>query len=226
MWKEINMKQFFFTVIYFFVCLLLPATGQSATLTPVQIAQKIQETYEKTTSFKADFLQTSTISSMEHRQRKGSGTMVIQKPGLLRWDYISPEKQVLVSDGEMFSLYFASENQMIVTPAKEYLREDVTYNFFSGKGNLLNDFEVIAVMPEQEKQGSLAIKLIPKKTHAQVETMNVWVDEGTFLVNRLEIRDHLGSVTNLLLFNTVVNHPMPEEYFYFSPPEGTEIIEQ
>jgi outer membrane lipoprotein carrier protein len=226
MWKEIDMKQFFFTVIYLLVGLLLPATGQSAPLTPVQIAEKIQATYEKTASFKADFLQTSSISSMEHRQRKGSGTMVIQKPGLLRWDYTSPEKQVLVSDGEMFSLYFAVENQMIVTPAKEYLREDVTYNFFSGKGNLLNDFEVIAVMPDQEKQGSLAIKLIPKKTHAQVETMNVWVDEGTFLVNRLEIMDHLGSVTNLLLFNTVVNSPMPEDFFQFSPPEGTEIIEQ
>lgn len=220
------MKQLFFAVIYLFVCLSAPATGQCATLTPVQIAEKIQQTYEKTTAFKADFLQTSTISTMEHRQRKGSGTMVIQKPGLLRWDYTSPEKQVLVSDGKTFSLYFASENQMIVTPAKEYLQEDVTYNFFAGKGNLLHDFEVLPVSPEQEKPGSLAIKLIPKKTHAQVETMNVWVDEGTFLVNRLEIIDHLGSITNLLLVNTVVNHPMLTEYFHFSPPEGTEIIEQ
>ncbi|MBU0967730.1 MAG: outer membrane lipoprotein carrier protein LolA [Proteobacteria bacterium] len=220
------MKQLFFAVIYFLCGLLVPAAGQCATLKPMQIAEKIQQTYEKTTSFKADFLQTSTISTMEHRQRKGSGTMVIQKPGLLRWDYTSPEKQVLVSDGETFSLYFASENQMIVTPAKEYLQEDVTYNFFAGKGNLLHDFEVLPVTPEQEKPDSLAIKLIPKKTHAQVETMNVWVDEGTFLVNRLEIIDHLGSITNLLLFNTVVNHPLPTEYFYFSPPEGTEIIEQ
>ncbi len=172
------MKQLFFAVIYFFFGLLVPSIGQCATFSPVQIAEKIQETYEKTTSFKADFLQTSTISTMEHRQRKGSGSMVIQKPGLLRWDYTSPEKQVLVSDGETFSLYFASENQMIVTPAKEYLQEDVTYNFFAGKGNLLQDFEVLPLMPEQEKQGSLAIKLIPKKTHAQVETMNVWVDDG------------------------------------------------
>jgi len=220
------MKQLFFAVIYFFCGLLVPSIGQCATFSPVQIAEKIQKKYEKTTSFKADFLQTSTISTMEHRQRKGSGSMVIQKPGLLRWDYTSPEKQVLVSDGETFSLYFASENQMIVTPAKEYLQEDVTYNFFAGKGNLLQDFEVLPLMPEQEKQGSLAIKLIPKKTHAQVETMNVWVDDDTFLVNRLEIIDHLGSVTNLLLFNTVVNNPMPQEYFHFSPPEGTEIIEQ
>ncbi len=220
------MKKFKIIFLCSLLCLLYPVIGECNFLTPVQIAEKIQETYEKTTAFKAEFQQTSTVSNMGNRQRKGSGTMVIQKPGLLRWDYTAPDKQVLVSDGAMFSLYFASEKQMIITPAKEYLREDVTYNFFAGKGNLLDDFEVVAVSPEEEKRGCLAIRLIPKKTHAQVETMNVWVDEKTFLVTHLEIIDHLGSVTDLKLFNTVVNHPMPESFFHFSPPEGTEIIEQ
>ncbi|MBI4792689.1 MAG: outer membrane lipoprotein carrier protein LolA [Deltaproteobacteria bacterium] len=220
------MKRLFFIVLLFCVCLLQPAAGQADALTPLEIAQRIQETYEKTTSFKADFLQTSSVSDMERRQRRGSGTMVIQKPSLLRWDYVSPDKQVLVSDGKNFSLYFAAENQMIVTPAKEYLQEDVTYNFFSGKGNLLQDFEVSALPGEQPKQGTLAIMLVPKKTHAQVATLNVWVDEGTFLVSRLEIHDHLGSITNLMLFNTGVNKPVPADYFHFTPPAGTEIIEQ
>jgi outer membrane lipoprotein carrier protein len=220
------MRQLLFAALFLCLCLLPPAAGQASSLTPVEIARRIQETYEKTTSFKADFLQTSSVSDMERRQRRGSGTMVIQKPGLLRWDYVSPDKQVLVSDGKTFSLYFAAENQMIVTPAKEYLQEDVTYNFFSGKGNLLQDFEVSALPDEQPKEGVLAIRLIPKKTHAQVATLNVWVDEGTFLVNRLEIHDHLGSVTNLMLFNAGVNNPVPAEYFHFTPPAGTEIIEQ
>lgn len=220
------MKQLFFIALFFCACLLQPATGRAGTLTPLEIAQRIQETYEKTTSFKAEFLQTSSVSDMERRQRRGSGTMVIQKPGLLRWDYVSPDKQVLVSDGKNFSLYFAAENQMIVTPAKEYLQEDVTYNFFSGKGNLLQDFEVSAIPGDPQKPGILSIMLVPKKTHAQVATLNVWVDEGTFLVNRLEILDHLGSVTNLMLFNTGVNKPVPAEYFHFTPPAGTEIIEQ
>lgn len=220
------MKQLFFIALFFCACLLQPAAGRTGTLTPLEIAQRIQETYEKTTSFKADFLQTSSVGDMERRQRRGSGSMVIQKPGLLRWDYVSPDKQVLVSDGKNFSLYFAAENQMIVTPAKEYLQEDVTYNFFSGKGNLLQDFEVSAIPGDPQKHGILSIMLVPKKTHAQVATLNVWVDEGTFLVNRLEILDHLGSVTNLMLFNTGVNKPVPAEYFHFTPPAGTEIIEQ
>jgi outer membrane lipoprotein carrier protein len=220
------MKRYFFVALFVGFCLLHPAAGQGSALSPVDIARRIQETYEKTTSFKADFLQTSSVSDMERRQRRGSGTMVMQKPGLLRWDYVSPDKQVLVSDGKMFSLYFAAENQMIVTPAKEYLQEDITYNFFSGKGNLLQDFEVSALPEEMQKQGSLALRLIPRKTYAQVASLNVWVDEGTFLINRLEIFDHLGGVTNLTLFNIKVNSPVPVEFFQFTPPAGTEIIEQ
>ncbi|MBI5556131.1 MAG: outer membrane lipoprotein carrier protein LolA [Deltaproteobacteria bacterium] len=220
------MKKLLYSGIFFFCWLLFPPAGQGEELTPQQIAQKIQATYEKTTSLKADFLQTSSISGMEHRQRKGSGTMVIQKPGKLRWDYLSPEKQVLVSDGEIFSLYSATENQMIVSPAKEYLQEDVTYNFFAGKGNLPEDFEVTSVPLDLVKQDSYAIMLVPKKTHAQVETLYVWVDQATFLVNRLQVLDHLGSVTDLLLFNTEVNRAFPADYFHFTPPEGTEIIEQ
>lgn len=109
---------------------LYPIAAFGAEPDAEEIARRTQEIYEKTTSFKADFLQISSISGIRHRDRRGSGTMVIQKPGLLRWDYTSPSKQVLVSDGEMFSLYFSAENQMIVTPAREYLKEDITYNFF------------------------------------------------------------------------------------------------
>jgi outer membrane lipoprotein carrier protein len=219
------MRRLFFIALFFCICLLQPAAGQCS-IAPLEIAQRIQDTYEKTTSFKADFTQTSSVSDMERRQRRGSGSMVMQKPGLLRWDYVSPDKQVLVSDGKLFSLYVAAENQMIVTPAKEYLQEDVTYNFFSGKGNLVQDFEVSALPEEQQKQGSLGLRLIPKKTHAQVASLNVWVDEKTFMINRLEIFDHLGGVTNLMLFNIAVNNPVPVEYFHFTPPAGTEIIEQ
>jgi len=99
-------------------------------MSPAEVAVQMQKTYDRTTALKAKFDQVSSLSGMSKRQRRAGGTMVIQKPGLLRWDYITPDEQVLVSDGEMFSLYLASENQMIVTPAQEYLQEDITYSFF------------------------------------------------------------------------------------------------
>lgn len=212
--------------LFLFSLFLFPLTVHGAEPDPLEIARRTQEIYENTASFQADFQQISSISGMSQRTRKGSGTMVIQKPGLLRWDYTTPETQVLVSDGEMFSLYFSSEQQMIMTPAREYLQEDITYNFFSGKGDVLRDFNVTHVPSNYEKEGYYAIQLTPRKTHAQVETLYVWVDTVSYMVEQLQILDHLGSTTDLMFSNMKLNEVFPKDYFHFTPPVGTEIIRQ
>ncbi len=219
--KYLSIAAFFIISLF-----ITPVPVFSADLDVLEIARRTQQVYESTSSFKADFRQTSSITGIRHRDRKGSGTMVIQKPGLLRWDYSSPDRQVLVSDGEEFSLYFAAENQMIVTPARQYLQEDVTYNFFSGSGEVLRDFDVSIVPANIEKEGSYAIRLIPKKAHGQVQLLYIWVDKSTFRINHLQILDHLGSTTDLHFYNMVVNEPFSKDFFHFIPPEGTEIIRQ
>lgn len=221
------MKRIFLIVVVWSCILVASAMAAgSDDMTPAEIAVQTQKTYDRTTSLKAKFDQVSSLSGMNDRQRRAGGTMVIQKPGLLRWDYVTPDEQVLVSDGEMFSLYLASENQMLVTPAKEYLQEDITYNFFSGTGDVLRDFEVYPVEEHLKDADSYAIKLIPKKTHAQVENLIVWVAKDSFFVKRLRILDHLGSITDLSFFNITANEPFPADFFHFIPPEGTEIISQ
>ena len=221
-----EMKQVYWILLVCGCLLSSPDWSVGSEMSPAEVAVHIQRTYDRTTALKAKFEQVSSISGMRNRQRRAAGTMVIQKPGLLRWDYITPDEQVLVSDGEMFSLYLASENQMIVTPARDYLQEDITYNFFSGTGDVLRDFEVSAVDKHLQDSDSHAIQLTPKKTHSQVEKFIVWVARDSFLIKRLQMLDHLGSTTDLLFSQISVDEPFPLEFFHFTPPQGTEIISQ
>ena len=144
----------------------------------------------------------------------------------MRWDYVTPSQQVLINDGEKFSLYFASENQLIITSAREYLKEDLTYAFFTGNGNIHRDFEVKSAPGIMQKKAYHCIKLIPKKSHAQVESLYIWVDKKTFFIVQLQMHDHLGTVTDLILQDVVVNSLVPDALFSFTPPEDTEIIIQ
>ena len=194
-------------------------------LPPLEIAKKLQKTYEQTTSIVADFKQTSSIP-MSRRQRKGSGSLVIQKPGLMRWDYRMPEEQVLVSDGTTISMYFAGNKQVIVMPAKDYLKSDITYAFFSGSGDILRDFEILPPEKTDLDPHFHQIKLIPQKNHPQVSSLTVSVDRESFLIKRLVIVDHFDSVTDLLFINLKVNEHKPADFFSFTPPPGTEIIRQ
>lgn len=194
-------------------------------LSPLEIAKKLQKTYDQTTSIVADFKQTSSIP-MSRRQRKGSGSLVIQKPGLMRWDYRLPEEQVLVSDGTTISMYFAENKQMIVMPAKNYLKSDITYAFFSGSGDILRDFEILPPEKNDLDPHFHQIKLIPQKNHPQVGSLTVSVDRESFLIKRLVIVDHFDSVTDLLFVNLKINEHKPADFFSFTPPPETEIIKQ
>lgn len=210
----------------FFILLALLWTGIcQGGESPLEIAKKLQTTYEQTSSFSADFRQNTSIP-MSRRQRMGAGTMMIQKPGLMRWDYQSPDEQILVSDGKTISMYFAQNKQMLVMEAREYLKADITYSFFAGTGNILNDFKVTKPEKNDLDQHFYFLKLIPKKNHPQVSSITVRIARDTFLINRLLIVDHFDSVTDLHFFNLKINEPKPLAFFSYTPPAGTEIISQ
>ena len=200
-----------------------PGAGQCAAPTPLELAQKLQARYEETKTMTADFKQSTSVP-MSTRKRLGAGKVVIFKPGRIRWDYQTPDKQVLISDGKKVFMYLADSAQMIVQPVSQYINSDVTYAFFVGTGNIVRDFKVLP--PERQGDASLkAIKLVPKTAHPQVDYLHVWIDDN-FMVRRLEIVDHFGSITDLAFSNIRRNEPVPPETFVFTPPPGTEIIEQ
>ena len=217
------LKPLFFLSAAFVFLAFLPGYGQCASLTPLELAQKLQARYEETKTMTADFKQSTSVP-MSTRKRLGAGKLVISKPGRIRWDYEAPERQVLISDGKNVSMYVANSAQMMVQPVSQYINSDVTYAFFVGTGNISRDFKVLP--PErQEEVGLKAIKLVPKTAHPQVDYLHVWIDEN-FMVRRLEIVDHFGSITDLAFSNISRNKPVLPEVFIFSPPLGTEIIEQ
>lgn len=191
---------------------------------PEDIARKLQETYEKTTSFQADFSQTTSLQQ-SRRQRNGEGSLVIAKPGLMRWDYRKPDTQVFICDGQTMSMYFAQAAQMMVMSAREYLQSDVTYAFFLGTGDILRDFEPRLPKSDYCCGESPTLQLFPRSEHGQVEHLDVWLD-GRSLVRRLKVVDHFGSVTELNFSNIRLNQKIDRDIFKYTPPVGTEIVKQ
>jgi len=216
----------FLFMAIFFVLTLTSGTVVIAAekLTPEETAEKLQDNYELTDSFMADFTQV-TSSKLSRRQRRGEGTLVISKPGLMRWDYLAPDHQVIICDGEKVLMYFASASQMIVMSAKEYLQSDVTYAFFAGTGDILRDFEVKEPPADYCCDPPPALQLFPRQLHPQVDHLSIWLGND-FLVTRMQISDLFGSLTDLHFTNIKRNQPVSGERFSFTPPPGTDIVEQ
>ncbi|OGR00160.1 MAG: hypothetical protein A2511_05840 [Deltaproteobacteria bacterium RIFOXYD12_FULL_50_9] len=217
-------------------CNPLQARSGEKASDPQAVASRLQQTYNKTTSITVQFQQVTTLK-MSRQIRKGNGKMSILKPGRMRWDYQTPEEQVIICDGEKIRMYFAKTKQLMVAPAKEYIQSDVTYGFFAGTGDITRDFIVsspdlqqtpdISVLTEAEKNSreSQIIRLSPRLPHPHVDYLHVWVDSKTSMVNQLQIVDQLGSVTDLVFSKIKINESITEESFIFTPPVGTELIE-
>ena len=184
--------------------LLLPtmATAQSADM--LEVVQKLQSTYEKATNLVADFKQT-TAMKFSSRVRQGSGSMIFRKPGRMRWDYKTPDYQVLISDGETITMYFEKSRQMILSNAKDYLQSDVTYSFFAGTGDILRDFDVTQPDFANEMDNSFLVKLVPKASHPQVSFIHAWISLDTFVITHLQIVDHFDTVTDLFFDNIKID---------------------
>jgi len=203
---------------------------------PDDIALRLQVRYDTMQSLNFNFFQ-EIQGDMTGRPRQGSGKAVFLKTegkARMRWDYISPDQQVLISDGTTFSMYFANLKQLIISPA-EQLDADLTYSFFTGKGILTRDFHIRPANEDEQSTNEdeyKVIKIIPKTPHAQIQDIHLYVT-GTSLIRRIKIRDHFGTLTALNLSDIEVDKLVPikqpqeiEGLFTFVPPPGTEIIRQ
>ncbi len=220
--------------VLFVLTLILSFSVSSQAETAVDSATRLQNKYDTILSLTFDFVQ-QTQGQLAGRPKIGRGRAYFVKntnPGKMRWNYTDPDRQVLVSDGITFSMYFESLQQMIVTPATA-LKQDLTYSFFTGSGNLLLDFDITdgehkVTNPEEQ---TVIIKLTPKIKQTQVASIQLWITKDS-LIRRIEILDLFDTITVLNFSNLQVNGidlsdtQMLTKLFSFTPPENTEIIQQ
>jgi outer membrane lipoprotein carrier protein len=224
--------QLFF--VFFTITIIAVPAGAGPVEYPEDIAARLQTRYDTMQSLNFNFYQ-DIQGEMTGRPRQGSGRAVFLKndgKARMRWDYVSPDQQVLISDGIVFSMYFANLKQLIISPA-EQLDTDLTYSFFTGKGVLKRDFHIRPANEDEQSSNEdefKVIKVIPKIPQSQVQDIHLYVT-STSLIRRIKIRDHFGTVTVLNLsdieVDTLMNGKKPDEIdalFTFVPPPGTEII--
>lgn len=226
-------------VLLFFTPLLAVSQQQNSRgASPDEIVLKLQKTYDDINSLSFSFTQL-TQGQLTGRPKEGRGKAIFIKEeqgGKMRWDYFGDEKQVIVSDGQDLSMYFAKLHQMIITPAAT-MKQDIMYSFFTGSQKLQDNFNVTfsdsaETSTDIKKEKDLqVVKLIPKETQSQISNIHLFITKDS-LIRRIEIKDHFDTLTVLNLTNLQINSlnntdsQTLNKLFTFSPPKGTEIIRQ
>lgn len=104
-----------------------------------ELTRKVQAFYEKTRDLQAGFTQTWTYAGVG-RKLTSTGTLMVKKPGLIRWDYLTPAPKVVAVTGRKLVQYEPEEQQAYVDEQFDATAMTAAVAFLLGKGDLARDF--------------------------------------------------------------------------------------
>jgi outer membrane lipoprotein carrier protein len=158
--------------------------------------------------------------------RKESGTLLLKKPGRMRWDYDQPRPKMFLTDGSTAWFYVPGEKQVRRTPVKqiEDLRSPLRY--LLGKSKLEKEFVGLAIVTDAKpvNAGDVVLRGEPKGIEERVsQTLLEVTPEG--MITRIVVEETDGSVTEFRFLQQKENVQIGDARFKFVPPPGVEVVE-
>ncbi len=188
---------------------------------PAQIAQRLQARYDSTKNFRADFRQETTIASVGQGE-EAFGTVVFMKPGRMRWEFQTPQRQTIVADGTTLWIHQPDERQVLKAPFTAAFASSTPVSFLTGVGRIKDDFTA-AADPRGCNAQRLYVKLVPKGDQT-LGALSLAVTRPAYDIVEASIKDPVGNLTTLSFSNVTRNVELADDTFRFVVPEGTDVV--
>lgn len=199
------------------------ATEQQATANLVKQLSNIR-------SLTANFEQTTKINNPKATQKKGlsaqhmnqtfRGVMKVQRPGKFYWETTAPSKQTIATTGKTVWIYDPDLQQAVRQSLDEQVSNTPALLLSGNTNQIMQSYRVT-----QPNKGKTYYKLYPKASDGVFESLTI-----SFGANKapslMILEDSLGQTTYINFSNVKVNASIPASTFNFTPPKGTDIIDQ
>ncbi len=219
----------FFTLVFFNAQTLSCEAASLSVNSPVEksslalddIIERVENRYN-VSSFSARFAQASTLKAMEITDT-ASGLIFVKRPGMMRWVYENPERQIIITDGNILWIYRPEENQVMVGKAPAF--------FGNGKGaGFLSDIKLIRkkfsiFLEKKESDDYHVLKLLPKEQSIDLSVIYLSISKKTFDIVQIVTHNSYGDETRIELSNIQFKQHLDDSIFSFKIPEGVDILQ-
>ena len=201
-----------------------PCHAQAPNRSPQDLQQALQQRYELVLDFSADFMHTYEGGMLRTRLVE-RGTMLVKRPGRMRWDYREPERKLFVSDGERLYSYLPEDRQVIIGRLPNDNAATTPALFLAGAGDFVDDFTAAFDAVQDPPADSYVLRLTPTRTERDFEFLTLVIDAGTLAIVRLISYDLQGGVSTFVFSNLQENQGLSDTPFTFEIPPGTDVID-
>ena len=198
--------------------------GASADLAPdvEAILAGLQKRYNAD-GFSARFDQTSTLKAMEISD-SAAGTIAVKPPGKMRWSYMAPERQIIISDGKSLWIHRPDDNQVMVGKAPAFFGDGKGAGFLSDIGSLTQHF-VITRSNEAMAGDRYGLKLVPIEAQTEVSEIYLTIDKARYDIVDILTYNAYGDETVITLSDVRFDAPLDDALFDFQIPTGADVIQ-
>ncbi len=138
-WRRVN--NYFLERCSILVCLVIcfpmPAVADDAIS---GLIAGLQEKYAAAQSVSASFRQIYRAPGIEQVE---SGSLLMKKPGLMRWEYRDPERKVFIADGRETFFYTPEDRQVQVSALTSAEIRSTPLQFLLGRGEILKSYRAL-----------------------------------------------------------------------------------
>jgi len=180
-------------------------------------------------SLTANFEQTTKATTNKAKQQKGltaqhmnqtfRGQMKVERPGKFFWQTTTPAKQTIVTSGKTVWIYDPDLEQAVRQNLDEQVGNTPALLLSGQPGTIMKSFRVT-----QPNASEPYFVLYPKSEDGVFESLGI-----RFINNapsQMILKDSLGQQTTINFNNVKLNPALSNNAFNFTPPKGTDIIDQ
>jgi outer membrane lipoprotein carrier protein len=200
-----------------------PAAQAQPPTAAADLARSVQKKYEQVRDFSADFEHVYEGGVLKKKVAE-RGTVLVKKPGMMRWTYTSPEKKEFVSDGRRLYSYVPEDRQVVVSAVPPSDEASSPALFLAGRGNILRDFTPSIATVAGVGASEVALKLVPSSPQREYDWIVLVLDRATLQIRRLVTTDTQGGTSTFVFTRLRENVGLPDKAFAFTIPRGVDVI--
>ena len=193
--------------------------NQQSSLSAEQLIGKLETRYNAA-DFSACFFQESTLKALNITDT-ASGKVWFKHPGMMRWEYESPEKYAIISDGKNLWIYRPEDNQVVIGDAMTY--------FSNGKGaSFLSNFKLVqdaytVGIATPKKYVHYTLKLVPMEKQLDLSAIFLNIEKKSFDIKSVLTLNDYGDETRIE-FSDLKFEDLDASLFNFRMPPGADIL--
>ena len=196
------------------------STSDDASFSLDEIITRVEKHYSGT-GFSAQFTQMSTIKAMDITDT-ASGKAIFKRPGKMRWEYETPERQTIITDGNTLWIFRPDDNQVMIGKAPSFFKGGKGFSFLSDMKEIRQKFDIR--LEEKAPEGFFVLTLFPKEKTYDVVKIQLIISKKVFDIVEIKTYNSYGDETWFGFSNIQFKQKIDDSLFHFNIPKDAEVL--